>query len=860
MIRFSLNHEYEQNKRVNTLPFRSHYIPFDIKDDFAFIHQIIDKTRSSRFLSLNGDWLFKEHKSLFDIEYIDEEISDKIDVPSCVQCRGYDYHQYTNFIYPIPFNPPFVPKENPAFHYRKVINLDIKEKAHLVFEGVDSAFYLYVNDKYVGYSQITHSKSEFDITDFVIKGENVIDVIVLKWCASTYLEDQDKFRFTGIIRDVYILFRDEQHISDYKIEPVKKDDKWYIQITNLSKVDFNYKIINIEDNITPLETKLVEIDNPVLWDEHNPYLYDVILSRGQEKILERIGLRDIKIENGIFLINGKHQKLKGVNRHESSLINGATVTIEETYKDLCLIKSIFANAIRTSHYPDIPEFYELCDVMGIYVVDEADVETHGAAGEEYSLQKWQDFANSGLFDDGVLDREISLYERDKNRASVIIWSLGNESNYGKMFFAGADYIHDHDSRPIHYEGIFNLVDKKDYYTNRIDICSRMYPSLDDIKKQYLDDTKEKRPLLICEYTHSMGNSCGDVFDYWKLIMSSDRIIGAFVWEWCDHAVMVDEKLKYGSDFPEHRNDGNFCVDGLVTPDREFKSNTLEVKWVYEHIDNLNDVVITPKISQLSDIENNNPIQVTYDDNDGSIKEIFIKNKNILKAPLKICYTRADIDNEMYDKKEIDVVRNASIKVKQVKDTDNGREYQSSLVDVEGNPLIDFWTVYLPFNNGIKLKLKYQKKQKCYLSRIGFCFAIDDNSLTVKYRGLGPEETYIDKHHYALFGDYEYVVKDNEPIYLKPQEYGHHHDVEKLSIGDIDIIANKLFSFNVLPYSEKDLLNAKHNYELIKDGNVYIDIDYFMSGVGSHSCGPVLDKKYQTPDSGDIEFVITFNKE
>lgn len=847
---FVHNNEFEKNKRVNTLPFRSHYIPFKVEEEFSFIHGVIDKTKSSLFTSLNGKWLFKEHKCIDDIKYIDEELNDSIDVPSCVQCRGYNYYQYTNFKYPIPFNPPFVPKENPVFHYRKEVELHIKEKAFLVFEGVDSAFYLFINNVYVGYSQISHSKSEFDISGYIKDGNNVIDVFVLKWCASTYLEDQDKFRFTGIFRDVYILSREEKHIWDYKIEPLYQDNEWFIKITNLSNVNFQYQIGNQTGYVN--KEAIIKVDNPILWNENNPHLYDVILFTQKEKILERVGLRKVEINDGVFLINNEHIKLRGVNRHESSPYNGATVTIEEAYKDLTLIKSISANAIRTSHYPDIPEFYELCDILGIYVVNEADVESHGAALDEYSLQKWQDFANSGLYDDAVFDREVSLYERDKNRTCVIIWSLGNESNYGQMFFKGADYIHEHDNRPIHYEGIFNMVDKSDYYTDRIDICSRMYPSIKDIQKQYLDDKKEKRPLLICEYSHSMGNSCGDVFDYWKMIMSSKRITGAFIWEWCDHAVIIDNQLKYGSDFPEHHNDGYFCVDGLVTPLREFKSNALEVKSVYEHIDSLKEIELIDNIKPFKPLLDDNPVNACFDDKNASVCQL----SNLLAEPISLCFTRADIDNEMHDKEKINEVRTAHLVVKEIKEMKNGKEYHCVLTSKEDKPLIDLNVKYKACNGGVLLSLSYSNVSDCYLSRIGFKFAVKENNHKVKYFGLGEEETYVDKHHYAKMGHHEYIVNELKPIYLKPQEYGHHHFVSELSVGDIKVTANKAFSFNVLPYSEEQLLNTKHNYELLQDGNTYINIDYYMSGVGSHSCGPVLEEKYKTPKIGEIEFFLS----
>lgn len=838
--------EYLETKRINTCSFRSHYIPFAKNDRFVFKNKIIDKTGSSEFTSLNGMWGFDVYKNMSSIDDINKPLTKKIDVPSCVQCRGYDYYQYINHIYPFPYNPPFVPDNNPVFHYCKTIQLKAIKNLFLVFEGVDSAFYLYINGQYVGYSQISHSKSEFNITEYVKEGENTIDVLVLKWCASSYLEDQDKFRFSGIFRDVYLLNRPNGYIWDYKITPVNNGDKWFFNFKNLSdtslEVLFNNKVFVVYKR----KEIDIEVDNPIIWSVDNPYLYDIVIQSNEEKILERVGLRKVEIQDGVFYINGKHIKLKGVNRHESHPVNGATVTIEDTLNDLLLIKSINANAIRTSHYPDIPEFYELCDVLGIYVVDEADVESHGAAGEEYSLQRWQDFANSGIFDDAVLDRETSLYERDKNRTSVIIWSLGNESNWGSMFFKGADYIHAHDNRPIHYEGIMNLVDKSDYYTKRIDICSMMYPSTDFIKDFYLNDPKETRPLMLCEYSHAMGNSCGDVKDYWELINSTDRIIGAFIWEWCDHAVTVDGQLKYGSDFPEHRNDGNFCCDGLVTPYRKFKSSTCEVKAIYDpdfKEPDLNfrktDLVFDKKKELKCDINNQ-----------GEMISLGLKG-NILLEPISINITRADIDNEMHDRDKLNRIRNAK---KVVKQTKNGG-FAVNFYDFDEILLLSIEYDFELIHDVLKVNVSYKKMTDFMLQRVGIKFALSVENNDFEYYGFGPHESYIDKHNSCVIGDHRISLKDNKMVYIKPQEYGSRYYCSNLITRDICVWADKPFSFSIFPYSEDTIRNTKHNYELPKPDKAFVSLDLAMSGVGSHSCGPELNKKYCVPDEGSNTFYI-----
>lgn len=841
--------DIRSTKRIGTLPFRSHYIPFSVNDKFGYKNHIIDKYSSSEVISLNGVWDFIDHKSLSDINKIDELLNRKIDVPSCVQCYGYDYFQYTNLIYPFPFKPPYVPDENPVFHYRKKFNIIHKSKVFLIFEGVDSAFYLFINNRKVGYSQITHSKSEFDITEYVVDGENIVDVVVLKWCASSYLEDQDKFRFTGIFRDVYILNRPYNYIWDYKIEPIKKDNKWIVLFTNLSNIDLTILFGNKVFVAYKKQSVEIPINNPKLWTAEHPYLYELIIKTSEEKIYERFGLRDVKIKDGIFLINDKHIKLKGVNRHESNPKTGATVTIEDTEKDILLIKSINANAIRTSHYPDIPEFYELCDYHGLYIVDEADLESHGAAGEDYSLQRWQDFANSGLYDDAVTDREMSLYERDKNRTCVIIWSLGNESNYGTMFHNGADYIHSHDSRPIHYEGIYNLVDKSDYYTNRIDICSRMYPSIEQIQKEYLNDKKEKRPLLICEYTHAMGNSCGDVKDYWEIINSSDRIIGAFLWEWCDHAVLVNGQLKYGSDFPEHHNDGNFCCDGLVTPYRVFKSSTYEVKSIYQN--DFKEPILKRKKINLK--QSDKKFETIIND-DSSINLVY-QNKNILLSPIEINVTRANIDNEMHDGKEIDTFR----KCKKIIKNENNDSFDVDFVNNLDELMLSVHLIYKIQNDVLALKVSYKKHTNFYLQRLGIKFSLEYVNNSFEYYGFGPYENYVDKHNSCRIGKFKINAKDNLMPYIKPQDYGSRYYCSYLKSKNLIVTADNPFSFSILPNSEEEIMASKHDYELPTSNKAYINLDVAMSGVGSHSCGPVLNKKYSVPDEGENTFYIQLIK-
>ena len=489
-----------------------------------------------------------------------------------------------NHRYPFPVTLPHIPNVNPCWHYRRTFNLEKKEgeKYYLNFEGVDSAFYLYVNGIQKGYSQISHATSEFDITDLVVNGENTLDVVVLKWCVSTYLECQDKFRFSGIFRNVYLLKRPEKHITDYRFITELDGKDGVLTFFNESKIAITVGFKQTKTVVPAKKSVEFRVKNVRQGSAENPELYTLKLETEGELIIDKVGFRQVTIEDKVFKINGNAVKLKGVNRHDFNCKTGATVTLTNILEDIKLMKELNVNAVRTSHYPNMPEFYKLCDFYGLYIMDEADLEMHGAALRYggYDHEPWSEYAENEFFTDGITDRHIALVERDKNRACVIMWSLGNESSFGKAFFEGAKYIRKRDkTRPVHYENL-QEADKKYYYTELVDVVSMMYPSVERIQREVLDNPKETRPFVLCEYTHAMGNSCGDISQYWDLIYKNEQCMGAFVWEWADHAIKTRKGFLYGGDFGEKEHDGNFCCDGLLTPDRKIKSNALEMKAVY----------------------------------------------------------------------------------------------------------------------------------------------------------------------------------------------------------------------------------------------------------------------------------------
>lgn len=843
--------EFMHYQRVGAEPPRAYYIPFSEGQSPSFRNGIIDRASSDRFTSLDGIWKFREHCAPEEVRP-DEEMREEIPVPSCVQMHGYDHLQYINTRYPFPFDPPHVPRENPTFHYRRNFEIhDLSEKYYLVFEGVDSAFYVYVNGQEIGYGQISHAMNEFDITAYIHPGENVLDVIVLKWCASSYLECQDKLRFSGIFRSVYLLRRPEKHLTDFKITGDYDGVNGIVRIDNLSDIALYYEIAQHTGTVAGRESTEIVIENAAPWSCDDPVLYDGVLRAGGEAVFVRVGCRNVSVRDGVFMVNGKHIKLRGVNRHETNPVTGATVTVEDTLRDLNLMKWANVNAIRTSHYPDMPEFYELCDVLGFYVMDEADVETHGVATSQggYDRVLWQAYADRDIFEEGVFDREVNLYERDKNCTCVLIWSFGNESSYGSMFVRGADYIRARDKRPTHYEGNYGT-DHRDYYTERIDIASRMYPPL-EFFTEFLADERETRPLVLCEYSHAMGNSNGDLLDYWKLIDSSDRFMGGFVWEWCDHAVKAERGFLYGGDFGENEHDGNFCVDGLVTPDRKIKSNLLEMRAVYG---GKRERDALPTCASLGKVNRSSPLQYTLG-RDGGILSI---GHLRFAEPMKMQILRAYIDNDMFVKTEWTIFEGYRQEIYETKLLRNGVCLIGKIVKNCLEPPLSFRLTVAPFHNGVDITVEYKVAEYIkYLPRIGLAFALDGEDLSFAYDGYGETESYCDKRASSAYGTYASTADRNYGHLIKPQESGSHFGTTMLKIGDMIMTAEAPFSFNVTPYPTDMLMQTKHDFELTRSGKTYVNLDIAMSGVGTNSCGPELAEEFRAPKMGKNTFRFVF---
>ena len=992
---------YYENLSVlheNTMPARAYYIPASRRMDNLVEH----REESDRMQLLNGTWKFQYFNSIYDIQdsffekNYDTENFDEIQVPSVWQMAGYDTHQYTNIRYPFPFDPPYVPQDIPcgAYVHNFEYSRDEKaSKAFLNFEGVDSCFYVWINGSYIGYSQVSHMTSEFDVTDVLQDGTNTVAVLVMKWCDGSYLEDQDKFRMSGIFRDVYILKRPKQAISDYHIKTRIEDMLAKVEIEMKFYSPLNVKI-SIEDrngavvalgSIAEEGTAVLEIASPELWNTENPYLYKLILETENEVIVDHIALRKIEIKDQVIYLNGQKIKFRGVNRHDSDPVTGFTINLEQITTDLTLMKQHNFNAIRSSHYPNAPFFYEMCDKYGFMVIDEADIEAHGPfmiyrkEDTDYNrFKRWNEkIADDPVWEEAIVDRVKLMVERDKNRFCIVMWSMGNESAYGCNFEKALEWTKNFDpDRITQYESArYRNYDETYDYSN-LDVYSRMYPALSEIQ-EYLDKDGSK-PFLLVEYCHSMGNGPGDFEDYFQMIQDNDKMCGGFVWEWCDHAIAhgTAENGKtiyaYGGDHGEEIHDGNFCMDGLVYPDRTVHTGLLEYKNVYRparvisydkesgelvlhnymDFDDLKDYVkisyeltqdglviskgILPEFSvaphgegktnlkinvpengkcylkliyhlkkelplldedhilgfdeievskedtkcklaekwipktvvdsELQVNENDTQIHIkgrefayTIDKRTALFTEMKFAGREYLNHPMELNIWRAPTDNDMYIKSEWKkahydkaYTRAYTTEVVQGKHGVKITSHASVVAETVQKILDVTITWKIEAAGKIDADIAVTKDDEFPdLPRFGVRMFLDKKLSAVRYFGMGPQESYCDKHQAASHGLYRADVGDLHEDYIRPQENGSHYDCEYVELNNsrygIVASAEKAFSFNASYYTQEELEKKTHNYELTESDSVVFCVDYALNGIGSNSCGPVVLEQYRFDD-------------
>ncbi len=594
-------HEDPSVLHVGTLPSHAWFVPFDEKKVAEGQDPFGNKDTSTRVEMLNGTWNFRYYDSVIDLEddFTKIKFTDKIPVPSNWQLFGYDVPQYTSISYPIPFDPPFVPDEDPVGIYQRSYSYvpDGMDRI-LTFEGVDSCLYLFINGKLAGYTQVSHSFSEFNVTPYLKKGRNSIICAVLKWCDGTYLEDQDKFRLSGIFRDVYMVSRPAKRLTDYHVLAgakgnfglsVKGANATFTLQAPSGKILLKGKVKDGEQ----FETNLERI---VPWTPEKPVLYRLIIVSEGEVFAEKVGFRTIEVVGGVIKMNGSPIKFRGVNRHDSYPDTGYYASEKQMRKDLELMKQHNINAIRSSHYPNAPLFYKLCDEYGFYVIAEADFECHGCAEVFQNIRWTRKEGNGGMaliaidpqFRDAIADRSERLVTQHYNRPSIITWSLGNESGWGENLLNAAKLVKKLDkTRLLHYESTHALDETP---TAILDVVSKMFPSVQEVKR-FVMERNETRPYVLCEYCHAMGNGPGDLENYRKVFYSNERYAGGFIWEWCDHSVILGKTedgrvmYGYGGDFgpKERHHDGNSCLDGLVAPDRTPHPGLKEAKQVYRPV-------------------------------------------------------------------------------------------------------------------------------------------------------------------------------------------------------------------------------------------------------------------------------------
>lgn len=962
----------------NKMDGRAYFIPSSDLPHAMLAGNTENRIKSDRFMLLSGEWEFRYFDSCLDMdkERFSDYTFDKIGVPGCWQTTGYEKPYYINVSYPFPCTPPDVPTENPCGLYRKKFVLDRKfDRTFIDFCGVCSALELYVNGKYIGYSQGSHNTAEFDISDYVFAGENEIFAVVYKWSSGSYLEGQDFFRMNGIFRDVYLIFAEEAYLKDLTVRtPYLGDDVWSLEVdAEVVGGEAVFSLIDDDGTELPLIEEngkfRLRLTSPELWSAEQPNLYTLAaqIRRGGivcEASVHKVGFRRVEIIDKTFLFNGEPVKLLGVNHHDTNPVTGWSMTFEDMRRDIELMKSYNINAMRTSHYPPDPRMIQLCDEMGIYVVDEADLESHGT----YMTEQGYDYlSESEEWSDAFLDRVQRLYQRDKNSPCVVIFSLGNESGGIKNHDKCYEWLKSRDKDLlVHYEGAIRK-ERLGY-----DVVSMMYADYKTCIKHC--DSKNAMPFMLCEYAHSMGVGPGGLEEYVTLIRNNRSFLGGFVWDFADQAIRNGDDYLYGGDFGEPLHDGNFCGNGLFLADRTPSISASEVKIAYQPfgaqlcadkssviLDNrlyfanlVSRAVLTvlrdgepyssaeydvdvpprataeyplPEVPESGELflnvecytdgrllgrtqlkiggkyrrkikteerkirRNGNVIRVTYgkgefvfDTLHGALvgiksdgEEILAKNPTVNKYN---CFAkhgvrgffpaiyRAPLDNDMY-------VKDKWKKLMYDKMWYNVRKVETA--EIKDDFVITIYADFTPqklqklFECNIEYRFTRTKglivsaqlvpvcKGLADLPRFGLDIELKEEANRIEYYGLGDKQNYSDMSLSSVYGIYETDVDGLHEKYLKPQADGYRSKIRfaritKQSGRGIEVFATKdEIGFQASYYSDRELENKAHYSELKKSGSTILGVNGFMRGVGSQSCGPLLEKKYMIIPNGKLGF-------
>lgn len=977
---------FEENK----LAARSYFIPYSSKEKLLQQNVLTERYNSELVTVLSGEWKFRYYEKISRLPAnIDTDVMnfDSVNVPSTWQRTGYQSPCYLNTRYEFPMTLPVVPDEMSVGVYSTSFTIN-NAKSHpvITFLGVCSSLTLYVNGNYVGYSEGSHNSAEFDLDGLVHEGENELLAVVSRWCNGTYLECQDMFRENGIFRDVYVTENPEFYVFDYDVKTFRKGDGYGLTLS-VKPLCFDREDCTISAEISKDGKTIAELEKSAEaktvfnfsemkvseWSAETPELYDLIITvkdskQTYEYIRERIGFRTVRIDGEKFLFNEKLIKFKGVNHHDTHHINGYVMSGEDLLKDVTLMKEYNVNAVRMSHYPPDPILIRLCDEYGLYVIDEADIETHGTQ-VDLDLKftaKPNLISNDKEWLPRMRDRVLRLYHRDKNHPSITMWSLGNESGGWKNQDACYDMLKNLSELPVHYEGVIRTP------RGSYDVISEMYQHPMVVKKigehKFLKRYKNK-PYYLCEYCHAMGVGPGALEDYWEIIYAHDNLTGGCIWEWADHSV-YDENAKYkytyGGDHGEAYHDDNFCVDGLFYPNRTPHTGAYEMREVYRPIrcqrmgstdyifKNTNaflaadiynvkfellkngvvaetgDIALSAaageseKVSlNYSAIDENNDwhINFVYTDKNGNYiaKEqiaLYEKVKEIEKANGKVNYEkksdrivvkfdggeavfskdsgalmsykldgkemlsgskgftpnvyRAYLDNDRnivkgWKKAGYDKLENA-LKFEEVKEKDGGIQIEcEGALKADGKTVFESEIKYTVYADGtIKVKTELERKgfifnKKADIPRFGLNVHLDESLNNVKYFGLGDKENLPDFDAQSTVGVYEAKVSELNVDYIKPQDNGNHGKTRFASFTDENgkglefVNCNDYFSFSAHRYTEETICNSRHIEDIKDDGLVSVNIDGFMRGTGTNSCGPDTLGKYKIDFKKELEF-------
>ncbi len=978
---------FEINKREG----RGYFIPYSEK-------AVLKKTsfKKERFSSdmvtvLSGKWQFRYYstnKDLPDVIDTEKVAFDTVKIPSTWQRTGYDSPAYINCPYPFDDKPPYVPAEQPVGVYRKTFDIADANKVYIIsFLGVIPCIDLYVNGKFVGYSEGAHNTAEFDLTEYIIEGENELLAVIHKWSNATFLECQDMFRENGIFRDVLLYEMPKTYLNDVYYRTKEAKNGWDLNIAvNIDGETEGYTLCaEIYDKNKLIASEKIDASadcniafkslDVTAWNAEIPTLYTAFLTlyKGEEEVMTTrnyVGFKTVKIKKDIFTVNGKKIKVKGVNHHDTHYKNGYVMSYDDIEKDIKLMKSLNVNTVRTSHYPPDAQFIVLCDIYGLYVVDEADIETHGCASEPHN--NFDLISHDLAWAPRYLDRVKRMYLRDRSRAGIIMWSLGNEAGGYACQDACYEYLHDVCPEiPVHYEGVVRT--KRHSY----DVVSEMYTSHKDVERCGKHTRGKKyspKPFFLCEYAHAMGVGPGGLEEYWDIFYKYDNLMGGCIWEWADHSVYHPNgkiKFTYGGDHGEWRHDGCFCVDGLLYPDRKLHTGAKEMKNVYRPVRaEYNDGVITftntnrfrntSYLTAVWELVKNGNILLAADeivldidaeakkeysidikipkddcdchlnvyyfdgDNEVAFEQIalkeeyeFIKNKSKDKLALSsdgeistinfnggsVSFSNASgmLESYVVNGKELinstpafakgflpNIYRAVLDNDTRFRDewieagyddykcicTDFEVELKKDKAEIEVEyklkskktllPLGKVELEYKVYGDGlIKVEAKFapvaKKRLSAHLPRFGLTLEMPAEFTNVEYYGMGPDENLCDLYAQSMVGIYETTVDEMYEPYIRPQDSGNRTQVRYLSVTDDNGAGIKFafdddyFCFNARPYTQKLLQNAKHREDLHSENTVVVNIDGFMRGTGTASCGPDVLEQFELDGSKGLEF-------